>query len=67
MEETNKVTINEVEYEVDKLPDEAKTMIAQIHTINKELERLQVSADISLFAKKVISDSLAKAVEATKE
>lgn len=67
MEETNKVTINEVEYEVDKLSDEAKTMIAQIHTINKELEKLQVSADISLFAKKVISDSLAKAVEATKE
>lgn len=67
MEETNKVTINEVEYEVDKLSDEAKTMIAQIHTINKELERLQVSADISLFAKKVISDSLVKAVEATKE
>lgn len=67
MEETNKVTINEVEYEVDKLSDEAKTMIAQIHTINKELERLQVSADISLFAKKVISDSLIEAVEATKE
>lgn len=67
MEETNKVTINEVEYEVDKLSDEAKTMIAQIQTINKELERLQVSADISLFAKKVISDSLIAAVEATKE
>lgn len=56
------IKINNTDYDIDKLPKEAKTQLQMLAVVEAEIKRLQAQLAIAQTAKNAYAQALSKAV-----